>query len=311
MALPAISSDEYAVHIQLNTSIEDRGYHSRNKGREIQRPGIVDDICQGLLVQARIDRIVHGTETEDGIPSSLIVFGFRFHGINRKRRLQKATITILFQDEEKDENEDPIPICLWPNGDFTLGETTEIDIEGTKGAEVAANAGTTYVGANSKKTWERKTSYRKTDRASLTGSIFLDTRVRDYGPANCVRLTVTENETAQTGLVTDLRAAVLVRRTSESRCFTARVKVDAEAHFLYDLVKGFRDILGFSPANDPIIFKPGKAHHYIRPATLAGFLEDKLAEAVDENNLNAQRLDKMAAVLGATALTASVEDLSN
>jgi len=308
MAPATQKTDEYAFNIQLDTGVEDRGFHGRNKKGEIQRPDIVDDICQGLLLQARVDRVVHGTEKKGGLPATLIVFGFRFHGIGKKRRFQESTITIVFQDEHKKDDADPVVIFLWPNGDFTLDKPTDIDVERSTGGEAGGNVGATYGGVNAKRTWEKKKSYRKTDRASLTGSIMLDRQVRDSGPSNAVLLTISEDETAQSGLVTDFRAAVLLRRQNDTDQFAAKVKIDAKAHFFYNLVRGVRDVSGLSPANDPVIFKPGKAHNYIRPATLAGFLEDKLAEEVNEEELNSKSLNGLAGVLGSTALGTSLEE---
>ena len=96
MASTGEERDEFSFNIQLNTDAEDRGYHRRNDGDEIQRPDIVDDICKGLLLQARVDRILHGYETEKGNPATLVVFGFRFHAIDKSRRFRQAIITILF-----------------------------------------------------------------------------------------------------------------------------------------------------------------------------------------------------------------------
>ena len=91
--------DAVSFNIQLNTDAEDRGYHRRNDGDVIQRPDIVDDICKGLLLQARVDRIVHGYETEKGKPATLIVFGFRFHGIDESRRFRQAITPFYFKTE--------------------------------------------------------------------------------------------------------------------------------------------------------------------------------------------------------------------
>ncbi|PTB37453.1 uncharacterized protein TrAFT101_011170 [Trichoderma asperellum] len=301
-------TDEFSFDIQLDTVTEDRGYHSRNTKNQVQRPDVVDDICQGLLVQARIDRIVHGTQTKGGKPATLVIFGFRFHGIGKKRRFREAAITILFQDEKKQEDADPVVAFLWPNGDFTLGEQTDVDTEEKAGGEIGVNAGLTYGGVDVKRTWEQRRSYRQTDRASLTGSIMLDTNVRDSGLPNAVLLNLSENETARSGLVTDFRAAVLLFRENNLDKFTAKISVDAKANFYYNLVKSIRDVTGHSPANDPILFQPGPENQYIRPVTLARYLEDKLAEEVDEQNLNSKRLNRLVGVLGATALATNMLD---
>ena len=304
MASMKVEKDDFSFDIQLNTDAEDRGYHRKNDGNEIQRPDVVDDICKGLLLQARIDRIVHGHETENGNPASLVVFGFRFHGINVSRRFRQAIVTILFQDEVKTTKADPEVIALWPNGDFTLGETTAIDVENTTEGEAGGNVGSPQGGGQARVKWEKKRTYKKSDRATLTGSIILDMSVRESGPNNAVRLTINENATATSGLVTDFRAAVLLRRKNETGRFLSFVKIKAEGNFLYHVARGLRDLSGNSPPNDPVIFKPGI--QYLRPATLARFMEEGLAEDIDVTKLTAARLDKVAGVLTTTVLSTSI-----
>ena len=292
MAQVMDEGDDYSFTVFLNTDAEDRSYHNRNDGDEVQRPNIIDDICRDLLIQAQIDRIVHGCEKEDGEPATLAVFGFRFHGLNEKRRFRQAIITILFQDEIKRARADPEVIGLWPNGDFTLGETTHVEIEDTHGGEVGGNVGIPQAGGQITGKWERKRSYQKTDRATLTGSIILDMTIRDYGPRNAVRLTIKENATASSGLVTDCKVAVLLRRNNDTDRFQAFVKIKAKGDFLYDSVRGLRDLSGNSPANDPVTFKPGI--QYQRPGTWA--------ETVEEKKLNTEQLDSQVGGLVATVL---------
>ncbi|KAK3291438.1 uncharacterized protein B0H64DRAFT_409031 [Chaetomium fimeti] len=303
----AQAHDPFAFSIQLNTEEEDRGFRRENDGDEIQRPDVVDDCCQGLLLMSRIDRIVHGREVKDGSLATLVVFGFRFHGIDENRRFKQAVINVTFQDEQKRERADPEVIALWPNGDFTLGEPTELQVEetdgGEAGGEVQGGVAAATGGGHIVRKWERKLSYKKAERARLTGSIVLDTDIRRFGRNNGFRLTLTEDTKAATGLVTDLRAAVLLRRANDTDRFTATVKITAKAHFAYNVIRGIRDISGLSPRNDPVIFKPGV--QYLRPASLGDFLEEKLQANIDEDNLNSGGLGGYAGVLGSTVLATS------
>ncbi|SPN98680.1 uncharacterized protein DNG_01724 [Cephalotrichum gorgonifer] len=300
--------DPYAFDIQLNIDDDDRDYRRYNDGDETQRPDILDDRCDDLLLMARIDRIVHGTEAESGKPATLIVFGFRFHGINEERRFREAIIDITFRDEQKRHASDPEVTALWPNGDFTLGDPTEVQVEESKsteaGADAKAGGGGAETGGRISQKWERRLNYKKTDRSTMTGSIVLDTNVRKFGKNNGVRLTIAENSLARSGLVTDLRAAVLLRRQSVADNFLATVRIEAKAHFFYNAVKELRKLSPFGrrPA-DPVKFVPGV--QYLRPPTLAGFLEAKLAEKIDEKELNAAKLDSLAGALGTTVLATS------
>ncbi|KAL7897255.1 hypothetical protein HDV63DRAFT_390379 [Trichoderma sp. SZMC 28014] len=300
--------DPFLLNTQLNTEDAGRGFHRYNDGDEIQRPDVVDDLCLGLLLQTRIDRIVHGTETLNGHPATLIVFGFRFHGISKKRRFKEANITITFQDAKKKNKADPEVIALWPNGDFTLGKSTKIGVEDSKGYElgvdVTGGGGLIDAGGHATLKWERAQSYTTTDRSELTGSILLNTAIRKHGPNNAIRLTISENVTAASGIIKDLRAAVLLRRKNDIDCFSATVKINAKAQFLYNVITGFRDLSGFSPANDAVRFKPGV--QYLREPLLPGYVEAEITQSLDENNLNSAKLDSLAGIIGTTVLGKSI-----
>ncbi|KAG5745485.1 hypothetical protein H9Q70_011828 [Fusarium xylarioides] len=310
-----VQNDPFSFILQLNTEDERRGYHRRNEEGEIQRPDVLDDICRGLMLQVRIDRIVHGTENERGNPATLVVFGFRFHGLDEERRFKQATITITFVDQKKRPKADPEVIALWPNGDFTLGDVTEIDVEtmigGEASAEVGAEGSPAKAGTKAAMQWEKRKSFKVQDRSSLKGSIFLDTKVRDYGKNNAIKLTLNENTTAGSGLVTDFRAVVLLRRPQRPKieavedddCFLGTVKMTAKAHFGYNTIRGLRDLSGFAPKNDPVKFQPGV--QWLREPTLDHILEKRLAVPIDEGSLNAARLDELVGVLGTTVIATS------
>ncbi|KAI5854998.1 hypothetical protein GGS23DRAFT_619711 [Durotheca rogersii] len=286
------------------------GYRGRANG-EAQHTDVFDDECRKLLLQGRIDRIVHGEEREGGKPATLVVFGFRFHGINRNRRFREAIITILFQDEKKRDGADPAPIALWPNGNYTLGHKTEIDRETTNTIETCARAGAVGgpVGAeiDALWKWERKEGHKTTCRASMTGSIILDTAVRQSGDNNAIRLAITENEKERSGLVTDLRVAVLLERKNDTDRFTASIRVNARADLLYNAIHRMRALLGRAPPNDAVIFQPGLPP-YLRPPTLTPSMEAKLAVHVDAANLNPETLNELGSAVATTVLTTTVTE---
>lgn len=288
--------------IQLNTEPERRGMH--RDGDQIQRPDVYDDLCQDLSLQTRIDRIVHGFENNGKTPATLVIFGFRFHGLDEKRRFKQAIITITFRDENKrDEIYDPEVTALWPNGSFTLGEPTDIDVENHNEGEAGADVTGGQVlqgGAHTVRRWERTERFKRSEKSTLTGSITLDTSVRYTGSNNAIRLTISENHAASSGIVTEFRAAVLLRRKNDVDLFTASVKMKAKADFRYNFFRGIRDISGFSPPNAPVRFQPGV--QYLRPATSDNVMEARLAEAVDANNLHASKIGELAGVLTTTVL---------
>ena len=195
-------------------------------------------------------------------------------------------------------------IAFWPNGDFTLGEMTVIDVENTIDGEAGGNVGVPQGGGQATLKLERKQSYKKSDRMTLTGSVMLDMSVRNHGPNNAVRVTIKENATAASGIMTDFRAAVLLRRKNDTDKFRTFVKTKAKGNFIYDTVRGLRDLSGDSPPKDPVIFKPDV--QYLRPATLARYMESQLPENVDEGNLSAARLDDLGNVFATTVLGTAV-----
>ncbi|EHK47859.1 hypothetical protein TRIATDRAFT_316835 [Trichoderma atroviride IMI 206040] len=281
------SQDGFSFNLQLNAVNENRGFHRKNYRGQIQRSNVIDDICQGMLLMGRIDRIIHGRETEDGSPATLVIFGFRFHGADEKRRFKQATITITFRDAKERDDSDPEVVNMWPNGDFTLGHPTRVDVvdsDGTQAGLAVSGNSILQVSGNAAKNWEQQRSYTRETRSLLTGSIMLDMGIRKYGENNAVRITVTEDPLSSSGLTTDFRTAVLLKRKREDDKFQATVNIKAKAHFLYNAIQGMRDISGFSPANDPITFQPGV--QYLGPFSLN--------EEVDANNLNEAKLAHLA-----------------
>ncbi|KAF2655728.1 hypothetical protein K491DRAFT_579803, partial [Lophiostoma macrostomum CBS 122681] len=296
-------NETFTFDIQLNTEEDPlQGFRQSNHGNEIQRPNIIDECCKGLIIQARIDRIVHGLQNRCD-PATLIVFGFRFHGLDNKRRFKQAAIALLFEDERERLEFGPEVNALWPNGDFTLGQTTEINVETTKsvdsGLNLTGGAGV-QAGGHATVNWERKTAYKKTDRSSMTGTIFFDDRVQGRGPYNAVRLTIKENTAVESGVVTDLRAVVLLKRRNDRDRFTVKVTVEAKAHFLYNAIRGVREIVGAMPSADPVIFKPGT--QYLRSSMGMNILGAHLGDEIDENDLREDHLGNLGGVLTSTVL---------
>lgn len=294
---------------QLTTATEQRGMHQKNsKPDEVQRPDVLDDLCLGLLLQARVDRIVHGRAGESGPQATLVVFGFRFHGLHGSRRFKSATITVVFEDEKKrGADYDPKVVALWPNGDFTLGEPTVVQVEDTATGEVGGNADVpagapvVTVGGHVVRSWERKKAFSRKRSSKLTGSIFLDFSVREHGPPNAIRLTLSEDDAAGSSVVAEFRAAVLLERKNDTDVFTAKVKMRGKANFLYNFTRTVRDVTPFAPTSDPVRFKPGI--QYLRPPTGSTALGGNISEKVEESELSADKLVGLAGLLDTSVLT--------
>lgn len=298
--------------IQLTTVTEQRGMHQKNSTPdEVQRPDILDDLCRGLLLQARVDRVTHGRAGELGPPATLVVFGFRFHGLHGNRRFKSATITVIFEDENgRGADCDPTVVALWPNGDFKLGEPTVVQVEDTTAGEVGGNvdvpAGGPLValGGHVTRSWEKKKSYDQRHISKLKGSIFLDFSVREHGPPNAIRLTLSEDTAAGTSVVAEFRAAVLLNRKNDTDVFVAKVGMKGKADFMYNLTRAVRDVTPFAPANDPVRFRPGI--QFLRSPTGSTVRGGNLSADIADTELSADKLEGLAGLLTTTTLTVEV-----
>ena len=320
MASSDLAEEGQSFDIQLYADPKSKtqtSYHLDYDKTEINQTNIITDAVAGLLVKARLDRVVHGQESENGKPASLIVFAFRFHGINKRRRFRSVVIKIRFQHEKDLMKSDPEVVALWPDGDFTLSKST-VPVQVTKSIGGTVNGGVNFASANATAKWERQANYQTEDRATLVGSTFLDMTARKSGKDNAILLSLYEDESASSSIVSDLRVATLLRRNSDTDRFLAFVNIKATADFKYNFIKGLRDLTGNTPPRQPVIFKPGVQYEGPRglhKTPQAGIPQtddpkDKvdptdsadLDYQVDPKNLNAIMLSSLGRALSTTIL---------
>ncbi|KAI0108658.1 hypothetical protein GGR51DRAFT_570368 [Nemania sp. FL0031] len=254
----------------------------KNDNGWTRRADVLDDRCRSLLFLARIDQIIHGTDKRGGNPTTLIIFEFRFHGLNGHRRLKEAVINVTFRDEEGHYEFDPEVISLSPCVDFTLDRPNSIQKDcpsspwggvefGTDGSNVGARGHITLK-SNSRQHDD------ETNGSLLTGIAYSDYTNRKRDRNNAMRLIFSENSAASPGLITgvEIRAAVLLRRIIDNDLI-ASVQVKPEAWFTCNAMQEPKRLIAFRHERDPFIFVPRL--NYLPPGMAAGVLGAKVEEA--------------------------------
>ncbi|KAI0112577.1 hypothetical protein GGR51DRAFT_507579 [Nemania sp. FL0031] len=264
---------------------DDSAFRTQNEPGEIQRAHIIDDDTSQLLVQADLDTVIHGWDSN--IQATLIVITFRFLGAGPKERFRRVQALIRFQDKKKRVTRDPEVVGLWPQGDYTLSESEGTAEETTStGASISPGFG----GSSASLTWvrDRHNTHRKKDRAYLVGVKRIEGR--NCGKKNAVRLSIFEDETQESGVVTELRSVILLHRSTDER-FLAYITVDATANLKYTVEKIKQRVLRTSPVVDPVVFDP-------RSSAI-----NRLKRTVDQNDL-ASALVGLGKALSTVHLTA-------
>lgn len=262
--------------IQVYPVKDDSSYHVQNEPGEIERSNVVDDLCNGLLLQSHIVGVLHGTLSPNGDFGTLIVMSFHFQGQGQSRRFQEAEIKVRFADEKRPLDADPELLSMWPEGVFTFSES-EDSVNETVNGEV--NVGGQLIGLTMGVTggWSRTTLTKQTDRASLNGCRRIEGR--EWGKKNVMRLTVQENATQKSGIPSYLSAAILLKRRNKHDRFVAHVEIEGRGGKRYQIGKALRAIMGATPKTDPIIFDPSALPSLV----LANTTSDNLASANLEN----------------------------
>ncbi|KAI0112581.1 hypothetical protein GGR51DRAFT_507586 [Nemania sp. FL0031] len=193
-------------------------------------------------LQADINTILHGRNA--GTPATLIVATFRLVDFTPEQHPSRVQISIRFQDKEARPLKDPEVVSIWPEGDFVLS-TTE-------------GAGTSLGldGVHKTGTWTGLPPGSRSEEGHtyLVGANRLEGR--NFGKKNAVRLGLFRNGSQGTGLVTELKTAILLNRRDDTR-FSVHIAVNATVDYLSSS-KGSTEIEihGGSPVRYPILFDP-------------------------------------------------------
>ncbi|KAK3370417.1 hypothetical protein B0H63DRAFT_486966 [Podospora didyma] len=213
----------------------------------IERHGHVDIRCEHR-------DIVHGYLSEETTePCTLIVLAFRFDPNGASRRIKEASIVVTFAGMDKGKGPEPEVVSMQPDGSFSVEPTTqkETNVHGG-GVNVGGSGGSVVpgveVGGSLKQ--EHTVSRETTDATRVRGSI--DLRDRQWGGKNSVSWTLWENATAETGVVSKLQAAILLKRADATAHFRATVTIKVVADTWTQIGSVFRT----TPRDDDVLYNP-------------------------------------------------------
>jgi Cornifin (SPRR) family len=196
------------------------------------------DYGEDLTVKANIVQVSHGTLSPEGQLASLLIFEFKFISQKESRRFKKATVTLTFEDAEKNASNDPEVRRIAPEDLFKMNKTSRsVDI--TNKTNFGITAGMTPVGGNVGHEWEIKQTKAIEHSARLTGSKRL-IRESFSGPENTVIWSMEENRDRdkKDGIPSFLRTAVVLGRTSDEP-FSFHIKIQTEVDISSRLEKLF------------------------------------------------------------------------
>ncbi|GAP88739.1 hypothetical protein SAMD00023353_1201570 [Rosellinia necatrix] len=246
------STGGLSLFIDLSPEGDGGAYRIKNAPGEINRSDIVDR-GDSLVVQADLIAAIHGKavdkDTPRGGPATLIVTDFWFSPGRQSRRFTWARITFTFHGEGADAG--PSVTNVAPKGHFSL-HPMPVQIEKERSAEVSLEAPVGPVVPGASFGWALKKAFEKTDQVSLSGITRL--QGRDFGPKNTAIWTLMENSTAESGIPTRLRTAILLKRKTCQTKFRASVNIEVDADLVSKTGFVVKRLLGKIPKDDPVVF---------------------------------------------------------
>ncbi|KAK0635832.1 hypothetical protein B0T17DRAFT_517386 [Bombardia bombarda] len=221
-----------------------------NPSDPVQRDFWIDDDYDGGRVQASLTGVCHGhyeERTDD--KATLLTFRVRFEPKKRGFRFKRASITVVFSSEAKfDAATDGIvvkdfaPAGLYTVESYDNTEQTVNNHYASSGFQAGLQLG--GVGHEFTRTYERRLG------AKINGMSVL--RGRNYGGANAIEWTLSEDEVAKTGVPEHIEVAVLLGRYDQERFKAAvAVAVDPSSGFQW-----LRNRLHRQRTVDPVLFDP-------------------------------------------------------
>lgn len=224
------------------------GFHTKNNPKDpyqrqevIQRTGAIDIRCSVLDV-------VHGVMSpESDYWATLMVLQFRFDPQKRMRRITEASLELLFDLTDPD-NELPEVEAISFDGNYSLlpskqSESTTVGGTGTLGA-------TQIVTASGTAKWEKTVTRETSDKTTVSGGRFV---VDNIPPNRIAKWTLLENGTLKSGIPASLQVAVRIQREDEA-IFTCMPTIKCKA----DKWTSIESFFGKVPEDDPILLNPDR-----------------------------------------------------
>ncbi|KAF9883912.1 hypothetical protein FE257_002655 [Aspergillus nanangensis] len=235
--------------IELAPNDGEGGFHIKNNPRQPFQRATIHEDRRSMNIKCSLIDVVHGRLTPDGEDyATLLVLGFRFDPSKRGDRIISTKITVVFYGEA-DDDDHPGVAEISLNGSYSLVETTQTEtttsgLEGTIGANVLT-AGELSLSKKYEKTVSQETS----DSTFVSGATCLIGV--DWDPANAAEWKMRENSSRKTGVPSQLRVGVLLKRDSQ-----ANFKCTADIESEVDLRSRIGRWLGGKPKDDPVLFNP-------------------------------------------------------
>lgn len=225
---------------------EGSGFHTKNNPKDpyqrrevIQRTGAVDIRCT-------VVDIVHGVMGPDSdFWATVMVLQFRFDPQKRARRIAEATIELVF-DATDPNNEIPEVEAISFDGNYSLLPSKQSEST-TVGGE--ANLGVDQiVTASGKAKWERTVSRETSDKTTVSGGKLV---VDNVPPNRIAKWTLLENGTLKSGIPASLQVAVRIQRKDEA-VFSCMPTIKCKA----DKWTSMESFFGKVPEDDPVLLRP-------------------------------------------------------
>jgi hypothetical protein len=239
--------------IDLNPAGDGGAFRIKNAPGEITRDHIIDR-GQDLVVQANIVEVIHGKLQPNGDPATLIVTEFFFVSTKPGRRFTSAIITYRFTSVDS-AGVGPDVIDIAPKGHFSMHQTKK-HVESGRSAQLSLQGPAGPVNPGVTFAMDLKQSYDTKDQITLSGTMRIEGR--EFGGKDTARWALMENGVQKSGIPTEVRTAILLKRRHDEaeKRFHAVVEVAAGVDLVSSLGNISKKVLGRIPKDDPVIFDP-------------------------------------------------------
>lgn len=223
---------------------------------QVQRPTLIDrSDAFGGAVEGNLQTIIHGQFGGESLEdrdkaATLIVAHFWFFPPPQKR-FHSVSIDFIFKDPQPGVYA-PEVIGIAPGGTVDLFRSTGDCSSNTK---KCARIGFNILGFKAMGSVEKETSlsHEGVTKGVLNGGPYAN---RDSGPRNGVRWFMSENKAKRTGIPSELRVAILLKR-QDDQPFVAQLKVDAKIDTAYAADSALRRLFGLYHIDD-VNFSPAE-----------------------------------------------------
>lgn len=222
-------------------------FHIRNNPRDpYQRSEVIQRSGHGVDIRCILVDAIHGAMSEDSdFWATLLVLQFRFDPQKRSRRVSEATIELLF-DVTDTNNELPEVEAVSFDGNYSFLPSKQYETV-TTGAD--GHIGASYgVELNASLKWEKTVAREISDATTISGGKLV---IDNLPPNRRAKWTLLENKTSNTGVPASIQVAVRIKRRDEA-VFTCIPKLECKA----DKWTSLQSFFGRTPEDDPVLLKP-------------------------------------------------------